>query len=195
MGAEILVEQSLSDFGDADAALLLHREDWRLVVFIEGKVKPSQIASWRIETARNAFLGRQDGRLDSSNLFTQLYPRVRFIHGLRTLGINGLVQGIAFPACSTKTMRKLGSNPVVRKAAAMIGEYAAANAAAKSLVNSRPTSATSCPMWSGRALNSGEKSSRGTPAIFASTASGFFCAVLRLSRSSGLTSTLAGACG
>jgi hypothetical protein len=93
-------------------------------VFIEGKVKPSQVASWSIQGAWDAFLWRQDGRLDSSNLFTQLYHKVRFIHGLRTLGTDGLVQGIAFPACSTRTMRKLGSNPVIRKAAAMIGEYA-----------------------------------------------------------------------
>jgi hypothetical protein len=44
-GADVLVEQSLSDFGDADTILLLHGSGWRRVVFIEGKVKPAQVGS------------------------------------------------------------------------------------------------------------------------------------------------------
>ena len=50
-GAEVLVEQSLSDFGDADVILLLHGAGWRRAVFIEGKVKPSQVGRWTIQAA------------------------------------------------------------------------------------------------------------------------------------------------
>jgi len=122
-GAEVLIEQSLSDFGDADAIVLLHGQDWRCAVFIEGKVKPSQIASWSIQGAWDDFLRRKSGTLESSNLFTQLYHKVCFVSALRTGGIEYLQSGVEFPACSTKQTRKLGSNPVVVRAAEMIQAY------------------------------------------------------------------------
>ena len=123
-GAEILVEQSLSDFGDADAILLLHGPGWRSVVFVEGKVKRSQVGNWTVHGAWHEFLIRKkDGKLDSSNLFTQLYHKVRFVTALRDEGIAGLQQGVQFPSCSTQTVRKLGSNPVVERAARMIEKY------------------------------------------------------------------------
>lgn len=124
LGAEVLVEQSLSDFGDADVVLLLHGADWRRVVFIEGKVKPSQAGSWTVHGAWREFLARKDNKLDSSNLFTQLYHKVRFVESLREGGIAKAERGVPFPDCSTKTLRKLGNNPVVRKAAQMIEVYA-----------------------------------------------------------------------
>jgi hypothetical protein len=123
-GAEVLVEQSLSDFGDADLILLLHGEGWRRVVFVEGKVKPAQLGAWTIDAAWRQFLARKNGKLDSSNLFTQLYHKIRFIRALQTDGIDGIVKGVPFPECSTKQLRKLGANPVVQKAAVMIGAYA-----------------------------------------------------------------------
>lgn len=123
-GAEVLVEQSLSDFGDADAILLLHGPGWRSVVFIEGKVKPSQVGSWTAHGAWREFLARKGGKLDSSNLFTQFYHKVRFVSSLRREGITGLERGVPFPQCSMKTLRKLGSNPVVGRAARMIEPYA-----------------------------------------------------------------------
>jgi len=122
-GAEVLMEQSLSDFGDADAILLLHGPDWRSVVFIEGKVKLSQSGRWTTHGEWRRFLAREDGKLDSSNLFTQLYHKVRFISVLRRDGFAALERGVPFPACSTKTVRKLGANPVVLRAARMIQEY------------------------------------------------------------------------
>lgn len=123
-GAEVLVEQSLSDFGDADLILLLHGGGWRRAVFVEGKVKPAQLGAWKIRDAWRQFLKRKHGKLDSSNLFTQLYHKVRFVRALQTDGIEGVIEGIRFPACSTKQLRKLGANPVVLDAAAMIREYA-----------------------------------------------------------------------
>ncbi|MGI6460146.1 MAG: hypothetical protein ACOX5J_08615 [Candidatus Hydrogenedentales bacterium] len=123
LGAEVLVEQSLSQFGDADAILLLHGAKWRRVVFIEGKVK-SHSNSRTIRAFWREFLKRRNGRLDSSNLFTQLYHKVRFISALRDGGIEALQHGVAFPACSTRAVRKLGKNPVVLHAAEMIKAYA-----------------------------------------------------------------------
>ena len=42
---------------------------------------------------------------------------------LRDEGIAGLQQGVRFPSCSTLTVRKLGSNPIVEHAARMIEKY------------------------------------------------------------------------
>jgi hypothetical protein len=122
-GVEILVEQSLSDFGDADAILLLHGSDWRCTLFMEGKVKPSQTAGWAIENAWADFLRPRKGKLDSSNLFTQLYHKVRFISALRTGGVRYLKKGVEFPSSSTKQKRMIGRNPVVVRAAQMIEAY------------------------------------------------------------------------
>lgn len=122
-GAEALVEQSLSDFGDADVILLLHGAGWHRAVFIEGKVKPSQVKSWTAYREWHDFLARKKGPLHSSNLFTQLYHKVRFVSALRQGGLRALQQGVVFPASSTKKLRKLGNNPVVLRAARMIERY------------------------------------------------------------------------
>ena len=54
-GAHVFVEQSLSDFGDADAILLLEVGEKKSVVFLEAKVKSS-----------SQTLGRSNGNLGSS---------------------------------------------------------------------------------------------------------------------------------
>ena len=123
LGVEVLIEQSLSDFGDADAILLIRGADWHSVVFLEGKVKPSQMGAWRIGDAWRAFLARKKGKLDSSNLFTQLYHKVRLVEGLRIGGVANVQQGIPLPICSTKTPRKLGNNPVVTRVAELLESY------------------------------------------------------------------------
>ncbi len=122
-GANILLEPSLSDFGDADAIVLLHSAGERCAVFFEGKVKSSQHPSWMLNDEWTKFFTGICGQLNSSNLFTQLYHKVRFVCALRNAGITGLQQGIEFPACSSKTVRKIGSNPVVLRATQLISEY------------------------------------------------------------------------
>jgi hypothetical protein len=122
-GAEVLIEQSLSQFGDADAILLLHGPSWRSVLFAEGKVKTSQAELWTVHRAWSAFLARKEGKLESSNLFTQLYHKVRFIAALRDGGSSAVESGVAFPTCSRVSPRKIGSNPVVRRAARMVEDY------------------------------------------------------------------------
>ena len=62
-------------------------------------------------------------KLDSSNLFTQLYHKVRFVEGLRAGGIACLELGLDFPNCSTISNRKLGNNPIVHKATSIIENY------------------------------------------------------------------------
>ena len=123
-GAEILVEQSLSALGTQTPFFCCTAAGWRSVVFVEGKVKRSQVGNWTAYGAWHEFLIRKkDGKLDSSNLFTQLYHKVRFVTALHDEGIAGLQQGVQFPSCSTQTVRKLGSNPVVERAAGMIEKY------------------------------------------------------------------------
>lgn len=137
--AHVLIEQSLSDFGDADAILLLDAATTKSAVFLEAKVKSSQAGSWTIAQEFSDFEhGCQTQRkLSSSNLFTQLYHKVRFIEGLRLGGIELLQKGLPFPTPSTKPVRKIGSNPVVLSAVKEIQPYRE-NASYLSLVPDRP---------------------------------------------------------
>src|SRR3990172_2974404 len=47
--AHVLIEQSLSDFGDADAILLLDAGTSKAAVFLEAKVKSSQAELWTLK--------------------------------------------------------------------------------------------------------------------------------------------------
>jgi hypothetical protein len=125
--AHVLIEQSLSDFGDADAILLLEAGKTKSVVFLEVKVKSFQKEKWVLDQEFDNF--KQGcgtvGKLSSSNLFTQLYHKSRLIDALRSpvIGINGLQDGIKFPECSTKRIRKIGNNRVVLSAINAINPY------------------------------------------------------------------------
>ena len=125
--AHLLIEQSLSDFGDADAILLLDAGKTKLVVFFEVKVKSFQKEKWSLDGEFSNFTQGCGtvGKLSSSNLFTQLYHKSRLIDALRSpnIGINGLQDGIEFPACSTKLRRKIGKNGVVLSAVKTIEPY------------------------------------------------------------------------
>ncbi len=110
--AKIRIEQSFSDFGDLDALLLLEQEaDPRVkhAIFIEAKVKTSQRASWPILTEWSDFLTFVAREESDSNLFLQLYRKVR------------LVQRLTYPdeeleRCSVPGRWELGDNPVVERA-------------------------------------------------------------------------------
>ena len=118
--ATALIEQSLSDFGDADAVLLLERVHLKSAVFVEGKVKSSQTKSWTLSDQFAAFEQGLASTLSSSNLFAQLYHKVRFAHAAAA---DALLQGVNFPQCSSKRVRHIGSNPVVRRAVEMMKPY------------------------------------------------------------------------
>src|SRR6266852_7673395 len=123
--ARVLIEQSLSDFGDADAVLLLDSAKSKTAVFLEAKVKSSQAERWTLQGEFEDFEHGQhtERQLNSSNLFTQLYHRSRFVTGLRSGGVTALEAGLEFPRCSTKGVRKIGSNPVVLNAVRVIEPY------------------------------------------------------------------------
>ena len=122
---KVFIEQSLSDFGDADVILLLDAGDKKGVVFLEAKVKSSQRNEWILEQEFKKFEDgcKTTGELSSSNLFTQFYHKHRFINGLSDVGIDGLKKGIVFPECSTKKTRKIGGNEVVLSAVEAIDQY------------------------------------------------------------------------
>jgi hypothetical protein len=123
--AHVLVEQSLSDFGDADAILLLDAGGTKMAVFLEAKVKPSQTKDWTIEREYTKFTQgcRTDRGLSSSNLFTQMYHKARLMEGLRSGGVQLLQEGLRFPLASKKGVRKIGSNPAVLRAVEAINPY------------------------------------------------------------------------
>lgn len=124
--AKILIEQSFSDFGDADCVLLIDNQDARQSVSIEAKVKTSQHQSWSIEGEFRRFvelIKQAHSRKLSSNLFMQLYHKVRLLRALQTGGITLLQKGIPFPKCSSKRVRKIGHNKVVLRAVEMLRQH------------------------------------------------------------------------
>lgn len=123
--ASILIEQSLSDFGDADAIMLLDTGDRSTVVFLEAKVKPYQTSRWLIEEEYQKFIDGMAATVSSSNLFVQLYHKVRFVAALREGGLDLLRRGIAFPPSSTRSTRRIGGNAVVLRAVNLIVPYLA----------------------------------------------------------------------
>lgn len=121
--AAVLLEQSLSDFGDTDAILLLEVTGGPMAVFVDAKVKPSPGGIWRIEDEYQEFTEGTYAGAGPSNLFSQLYHKVRFVNGLRRGGLEALQQGLFFPADSTRRTRTIGDNPVVIDAVKLIKLY------------------------------------------------------------------------
>lgn len=121
--ASILLEQSLSDFGDADAITLLETAEGSTTVFIEAKVKSSQASGWTIQGEYQKFTGGLASKVGSSNLFTQLYHKVRFVTALKHGGLNSLCDGVPFPPSSTRPIRKIGGNKVVLRAVNLISPH------------------------------------------------------------------------
>lgn len=122
---KILIEQSFSDFGDADVILLLKdNEGEKHVVFLEAKVKTFQKSYWSILEEFEEFKrGIEKNNLKTSNLFVQLYHKVRLISALQIGGIKQLQNGVQFPRCSSKIDRKIGNNEVVLKAVNLLIDY------------------------------------------------------------------------
>jgi hypothetical protein len=133
--AKILIEQSFSDFGDADAVLLLNNEENKQVSFIEAKVKTSQ-GKWSIydefEKFKRGVPKSEPPKGFSSNLFVQLYFKNRLIETLKSGVITQLQEGLQFPVCLLKKdrkthgrsiPRKIGNNKVVLNAVEQLKEY------------------------------------------------------------------------
>lgn len=117
--AAVLIEQSFSEFGSADALVVVRSAKRAVSVFIEAKVG----GKWSIEKEFHDFKDGTETRVSSSNLFTQLYHKVRLVAGLRQGGIVGLQEGFRFPQSSARKIRRIGSNPVVLRAVEKLAEH------------------------------------------------------------------------
>ena len=114
---KVLIEQSFSDFGDADIVLLIENNNKKQIIFIEAKVKNCQRDCWNIFNEFSKFdKGINANKVSSSNLFVQLYHKIRFVKTLQNGDISQLMNGINFPKCSSKSVRKIGNNNVVLNA-------------------------------------------------------------------------------
>jgi hypothetical protein len=111
--AKVLIEQSFSDFGAADAVILY--ADRPCSVFVEAKVKTWSVGDWSIDRKFSDFASELQSKGSSSNLFRQLYYKFRLVEALRR-GETTLEEGVSFPGWSSKQLRKIGGNRVVRQA-------------------------------------------------------------------------------
>jgi hypothetical protein len=120
----VLVEQSLSDFGDSDAILLFDSEAGRASLFLEAK----RGRRWRLADEWNKFELRYRNNIKedlSSNLYCQLYYKQRF--ALALAACEDLAAGLDFDGPlrrgRSKGRRKIGTNPVVLRALDKIHPY------------------------------------------------------------------------
>ena len=120
--ATLLIEQSFSDFGDADLVVLARNAQASFGAFLECKVKTYGRRCWRLTEEFERFVKGTEIGLDSSNLFTQLYHKQRMVQCI-AIGVQGLVAGVPFPCCSSKVGRKIGQNGVVLRAVQIVAEY------------------------------------------------------------------------
>jgi len=109
----VLIDHSLSDFGDADLVIISDSN----VIFFEAKVKTYNNSNWKIQKEFDNFkkwiLKEKES---SSNLFFQIYEKLRLFRELKKNNFDNLIEGVKFPKCSSKEKRKIGKNGVVLKA-------------------------------------------------------------------------------
>lgn len=117
---EIIIEQSLSQFGDADLIIIAHcNNNKKKVLFFEAKVKTTQ-GNWIIGdqfakyNVNNEKKGYYKGY--SSNLFYQLYLKKLLIDNHSSIVNDGIVED------KLEKKRSIGGNVIVKNAAKMIGE-------------------------------------------------------------------------
>ena len=134
--AEILIEQSFSDFGDCDLVILVEKninsETVKQAIFVEAKVKTGSIKSWSIEKEHKEFVKfrkkKKAGveKVYDSTLFSQLYSKIMLVESSK--------QNISEKICNggfwgkrdkmgNPRPRKIGENEVVKKAFEKIKEY------------------------------------------------------------------------
>lgn len=120
--ARIRIEQSFSDFGDLDLLILLEGNP-KQSVFLEAKVKTFQANSrsifkeWDIfkQVVQGTLTKKEKGSNHGSNLFIQLYRKMRLIYKLQNPNLQ--LQPNIIGKWS------LGENRVVRKAAEELAQY------------------------------------------------------------------------
>ena len=117
--ARVLIEQSFSDFGDLDLLIMLDGSI-KQSVLLEAKVKTFQSNGWSISDEWDNFKQVVDGTLpkaeDGSNLFIQLYRKMRLINTIKNPNLK-LQPNIIGDRWS------LGKNRIVIKAAEELAQY------------------------------------------------------------------------
>jgi hypothetical protein len=127
-GATIVVEQSFSDFGDADI-LILMKGRHKMAVFVEAKVKTYQAPQWTIQAEWAKFQGllqlscpgldpKERRRQATSNLFVQLYRKARLVRQVWN-------PGESLPPDAISQRWSLGNNQVIHEAARLLSDYGA----------------------------------------------------------------------
>jgi hypothetical protein len=132
--AKIRVEQSFSDFGDLDALILLEEdcdEAARHAVFIEAKVKTSQRSAWFIRDEWREFLTLLAQQKSDSNLFMQLYRKLRLTRRISS--------DVELELSAVPSGWSLGTNPVVEHVWKELSEYCCENSWYLSIVPDSPT--------------------------------------------------------
>ena len=99
--ATVLVEQSLSDFGDADTIILIESDAKKCAIFVEAKVQAGA-KEWLLSEQFERFENGLSSKVDSSNIFTQIYHKQVFMK----YSIDELKCGVKFPPCSFKVGSK-----------------------------------------------------------------------------------------
>ena len=113
--ATFIVEQSFSDFGDLDLLILLDGSK-KQAVLLEAKVKTTQASDWSIASQWAAFCDLPRAVAKTSNLFMQLYRKMRLICRIR-LPKEALEPNERIPK------ERMGHNPVVAAAVEQLGKY------------------------------------------------------------------------
>lgn len=112
---DIFLEQSFSDFGDADLVIIAeYSKKVKKSFFFEAKVK-TFLGNWNIDAQYNKYMSNQKYYGWTSNLFYQLYLKQLMIDNfaILTSGVKDEHEG--------EKIRKLGENEIVYKAINMIG--------------------------------------------------------------------------
>lgn len=123
MNCQIMIEQSFSDFGDADILALISEDlSNKYSVFIEAKTKPRH-SKWQIEKEFEQFTDCLDKKVPSSNLFAQIYNKLRLVKALKENPKDFWEKGIVFPKWSSKPVRKIGKDAIIWKAAELLSNF------------------------------------------------------------------------
>lgn len=127
----VYIEQSYSDFGQADAVVLVDNLYKKQSLFIEAKVKTRSKKVWSIKDEFKGFFeGIKDynyliekGAVHYSNLFTQLYYKRRMVVAVERGGLAEIKRGVDFHPCFGKKKKKIGSNKIVLRAVENLMQY------------------------------------------------------------------------
>jgi len=118
--AKIRIEQSFSGFGDPDTLILLDEDSAgdarKHAIILEAKVKTDQKNAWYIRDEWREFLGRVAQQQSDSNLFIQLYRKLRLVRHLLDPGEE--VEASSVPGCW-----RIGTNKTVKQAGLELAEY------------------------------------------------------------------------